>query len=225
MAQLDINLSNTLLQYIDWVITKLNLYQSNTENDEKNRFNSYCRGWYQDINRIIILEIISSIINNDEHSTYYSRIVQELLNSPNNYSMPIFKECFNFNLLENLKSNTKFRNITKKNIIELLEVILVNKTIEDILADNNLQHQKLMILFHVKMLPYFIKWVRQHNKTQSILDEINMFQQILANHNIHYQFNISIDYNNYSYSKFMLDIKQIFDITNIQCLIEIIRVL
>jgi hypothetical protein len=225
MSQLDNKLSHTLLQYIEWLITKINLYQSDTGNDEQNKFNSFRRGWYQDINRIIIIEIISSIINNDEKSTYNSRIVQDILNSPNNYKLPKFADYFNYNLLENLKSNTKFRNITKRNIIELLEVILKNKTIEDILADNNLQHQKLMILFHIKMLPHFIEWVEKSNKPQSIINEINKFQNIIKLHNIEYQFNISIDYLNYIYGIFILDIKKIFELRNIQCLIDIILIL
>jgi hypothetical protein len=225
MSQLDNKLAHTLLQYIDWLITKINLYQSDTENDEQNKFNSFCRGWYQDINRIIIIEIISSIINYDEHTTYNSRIVQDVLSSQNNYKLSTFADCFNYNLLENLKSNTKFRNITKTNIIELLEVILGNKTIKDILADNNLQHEKLIILFHIKMIPHFIEWVEKSNKLQSIINEINKFQNIMKLHNIEYQFNISIDYLNYIYGIFILDIKKIFELRNIQCLIDIILIL
>jgi hypothetical protein len=60
MSQLDNKLAHTLLQYIEWLITKINLYQSDTENDEQNKFNSFCRGLYQDINRIIIIDIRSS---------------------------------------------------------------------------------------------------------------------------------------------------------------------
>ena len=226
MSILDNKLANTLLQYIDWITDKLTVYSSNTINyDEQNKFNSYCKGWYHDINRMIILDIISKIINNDEQTTYNSRIVQEVLNCQNNNNLDTFKNCFNFNLLENLKNNIQFRDITKENIIELLEVILCNRTLDDILADDNLQHLKLMILFHIKMVPHFIQWVRQSNKTQKIINEINLFQNTLQSHNIQYQFNMSIDYINYVYGKFILDIKEIFEFSNIQCLINVIRLL
>jgi hypothetical protein len=51
------------------------------------------------------------------------------------------------------------------------------------------------------------------------------FQNIIKLHNIEYQFNISIDYLNYIYGIFILDIKKIFELRNIQCLIDIILIL
>jgi hypothetical protein len=218
MSSIDEKLVNKCIDYIIWNQNNL----INTEN--------YGRECYNTLRWQLLINLFSRFINQTELSIYYSRIQSEIMNYNPIYKDGTFKnqeknnlylQCFEYNL-KNTLNHSNFSNQTKQNIIDCLDILLnTNVNLIDINNQHILHHEQKIILFHKKIIPHFILWIKESNKTINVIDEIRKFCELTNGYN----FNYSIDYKNYNYVLFLIDLDKtgLFQMQNIQILENIIN--
>ena len=201
METLNHKLAKKCIEYIHWNQIKI----INTSN--------YARECFNTLRWELLINIISKFINPIDISIYHSRIQSVIMNYQpvyvdntfsNQIPNKIYLECFEYNLINSLIHNN-FSNQSKQNIIECFDILLnTDITLEDINTQNNLKYEKKVILFHKKLIPHFIGWIKEHNKSEKLKNDIQGFCNIVSG----YQFNYTIDYNNYNYGLFLIDLEK-----------------